>query len=83
MKINEIRSLNEGELKAKVQDLRQETLNLRIQQQTGRLEKSSRLNDIRKTIARIETFLSERRLNIQAQPKKSEGKSKKKAAAKA
>lgn len=64
MKIAEIRNLNATELKTKEGELREEGLNLRLQQQTGRLEKPSRLNDIRKEIAKIETVLSEQRLGL-------------------
>jgi len=62
MKIADINALSDSELKNKAQDLKQETLNLRIQQQSGRLEKPSRITDIRKTIARIETVLTQRKL---------------------
>ncbi|MEM9399628.1 MAG: 50S ribosomal protein L29 [Verrucomicrobiota bacterium] len=62
MKVADIRAMSEIELRTKAQELRQERLNLRIQQQTGQLEKPSRLYEIRKSIARIETILSEKRL---------------------
>lgn len=60
MKIADIKNLSDSELKSKAQDLKQETLNLRIQQQSGRLEKPSRITEIRKTVARIETVLGQR-----------------------
>ena len=60
MKIAAIKELSDSELKSKAQDLKQETLNLRIQQQSGRLEKPSRITEIRKTVARIETVLGQR-----------------------
>ena len=62
MKIAAIKELNDSELKSKAQDLKQETLNLRIQQQSGRLEKPSRITEIRKTVARIETVLGQRKV---------------------
>jgi large subunit ribosomal protein L29 len=62
MKINDVKSLSVDELKTRVQELRHEKLNLRIQQQGGRLERPSRLREIRKTLARIQTVLSQRRL---------------------
>lgn len=62
MKYSEIKAMTEAELRNKVQELKQERLNLRIQQQSGRLEKPSRLTDIRKDVARIETALSEKRV---------------------
>lgn len=62
MKNEEIRGMSDAELNVKVQDLQHERLNLRIQQQSGQLERPTRLQEIRKTIARIETIRSERRL---------------------
>jgi large subunit ribosomal protein L29 len=61
MKISEIKGLSGQELQARAKELRAESLNLRIQQQSGRLERPSRLTEIRKDIARIETVLSEQR----------------------
>lgn len=66
MKIEELKPMNDAELEAKAQDLRHERLNLRIQQQSGQLERPSRLREIRKTIARIETIRSQRRLGAAA-----------------
>jgi len=69
MKISEVNALSELELRNRAQELKQEKLNLRIQQQSGRLERPSRLTEIRKTIARIETALSRRRLEKSAEKK--------------
>jgi large subunit ribosomal protein L29 len=74
MKIPEVRSLTDSELVAKKKDARQEYFNLRLQQQTGALEKPSRLNELRKDVAKLETVLSERRLGLKIKsrvPKKS------------
>ena len=62
MKINEIREQSSEELANRKRDLRQEAFNLRLQQQSGQMEKPSRIRDIRKEVARIETTLSDRRL---------------------
>ena len=62
MKAKDIRELTVAEAEAKLRDLRQEMFNLRLQQQTARLERPSRLREVRKDVARIETILSERRL---------------------
>lgn len=62
MKIVDVRNLTDSELVAKKKDARQEYFNLRLQQQTGSLEKPSRLNELRKDVAKLETVLSERRL---------------------
>lgn len=61
MKIAEVKALSNDELIARAQELRHERLNLRIQQQSGRIERPSRLTEIRKTLARIETVLTQRR----------------------
>ena len=61
MKSKEIRELTVAEAEAKMRDLRQEMFNLRLQQQTARLERPSRVREVRKDIARIETILTQRR----------------------
>ena len=41
-------------------ELRQESFHLRLQQQSGQLEKPSQLRAIRREVARIETVLTKR-----------------------
>ena len=60
MKIKEIIEMSTDELLTKKRDLRQESLHLRLQQQSGQLEQPSRLRLIRRDVARIETILSNR-----------------------
>jgi large subunit ribosomal protein L29 len=60
MKIKEIIELSTDELLTKRRDLRQESLHLRLQQQSGQLEQPSRLRLLRRDVARIETVLSRR-----------------------
>ena len=62
MKAKEIRELTDAEAQAKLRDLRQELFNLRLQQQTARLERPSRIREVRRDMARIETVLRERQL---------------------
>ena len=62
MKPKEIREMTDAEAQAKLRDLRQESFNLRLQQQTARLERPSRLHDVRRDVARIETILRSRQL---------------------
>ena len=62
MKAKEIRELTEAEAQSKLRDLRQELFNLRLQQQTARLERPSRIREVRRDMARIETVLRERQL---------------------
>jgi large subunit ribosomal protein L29 len=60
MKIKEIIEMTTDELLTKKRDLRQESLHLRLQQQSGQLEQPSRLQLLRRDVARIETILSQR-----------------------
>jgi large subunit ribosomal protein L29 len=60
MKPREIREMTEAEAQAKLRDLRQELFNLRLQQQMARLERPSRLREVRRDAARVETILRER-----------------------
>ena len=60
MKMKEFTELVMDELLTKRRDLRQESLHLRLQQQSGQLEQPSRLRLLRRDIARIETELSKR-----------------------
>jgi large subunit ribosomal protein L29 len=58
MKMSEIRDLTLVELSAKNRDMRQELFNLRLQQASSQLEKSARLRNLRRDIARVETQMS-------------------------
>ena len=60
MKIKELRESTVEELSARRRELKQDALNLRIQQQSGQLENPSRLKLIRREIARIETIITDR-----------------------
>jgi large subunit ribosomal protein L29 len=60
MKIKELREMTVEELGARRRELRQEMLNLRVQQQIGQLENPTRLKLLRREVARIETIVTER-----------------------
>ena len=60
MKMKELSELAMDELLTKRRDLRQESLHLRLQQQSGQLEQPIRLRLLRRDLARIETELSHR-----------------------
>ena len=79
MKIADVRNLTDSELVARQKEARQEQFNLRLQQQTGALEKPSRLHELRKDVAKLETVLSERRLGLKvaSRPAGSGGEKKK------
>jgi large subunit ribosomal protein L29 len=60
MKFKEISEMSTEELQTKKRDMRQESLHLRLQQQSGQLEQPSRLRLLRRDVARIETILTQR-----------------------
>jgi len=60
MDLKEIRELSLQDLAARKHELREESFHLRIQQQSGQLEKPSQLRAIRREIARIETVLTQK-----------------------
>jgi large subunit ribosomal protein L29 len=60
MKIAETRLLSAEELGVKLQDARQELMNLRFQIVMGQQADTSRLKVTRRTIAQLETILHER-----------------------
>lgn len=64
MKTQELRELTKDELSARRREIKADLLNMRIQQASGQLENPSRLRIMRKDVARIETILHERALNI-------------------
>jgi large subunit ribosomal protein L29 len=67
MKIKEIRELSIAELETRKRELRQESFHLRLQQQSGQLEKPSQLRVIRREVARLETVLTSKRSAAQSQ----------------
>ena len=58
--IQAIRSMDESRLKEELATLKKEQFNLRFQQATGQLEKSSRMREVRRAIARVQTVLREK-----------------------
>jgi large subunit ribosomal protein L29 len=59
-KASELRDLSVLELRARLNDAREELMRLRFQQSTGELTDFTRLNQSRKNIARILTLIHER-----------------------
>ena len=59
-KIKDIRECSADEIVARLRDLKQEALNLRLQQATGQLENSARIKIVRREIARTLTILGDR-----------------------
>ena len=60
MNVKEIRDVSSEELQKEVISLKEELYTLRFAQATGSLENPARIKDIKKTIARIYTVLTER-----------------------
>lgn len=60
MNVKEIRDLSNEELKAEVTSLKEELYNLRFAQATGTIDNPAQIKNIKKTIARIYTVLTER-----------------------
>jgi large subunit ribosomal protein L29 len=61
MKIADLREKSEKELAASLVDLCRDQFNLRMQKATGQLSKSDQIKKNRKSIARINTILNEKR----------------------
>ena len=59
----EIRELTTEELNKKIEEYKEELFNLRFSQATGNLEKPSRINELRKLVARMKTIIREREPN--------------------
>jgi len=60
MKIDEIRGMTPDQLTEALLNLKKEQFNLRFQAATGQVEKTHRVNEIRKDIARLKTVLRQR-----------------------
>jgi len=64
MKASDVRELSGDELNKKLQDTIESYFNLRFQHETGQLENPSRLRQVKRDIARLNTVKRERELNI-------------------
>ncbi len=62
MKAKELRELTTEELNNKMEECKTELFNLRFANAQGNLEKPSRINELRKVIARIKLIIREREL---------------------
>ena len=60
MKAADIRSKTADELDTQLADLKKEQFNLRFQKATGQLEKTGRVKQVRRDIARIKTIAAEK-----------------------
>lgn len=58
--IKTVRDKDASALKDELASLKKEQFNLRFQQATGQLEKSSRIRQVRRAIAQVQTVLREK-----------------------
>ena len=61
MKAAELRDLGVDELGAKERELADELFRMRIQQSMGQLEAPDRLRTVRRDLARVKTFMRQKR----------------------
>jgi large subunit ribosomal protein L29 len=64
MKNDELRNLDDEQLRAQIKEHREELFNLRFQQVMGKLTASGRPRIVKREIARIKTILRERELGL-------------------
>ena len=57
MKIEDVRAMTPDQLTDQLVNLKKEQFNLRFQKATGQIEKTHRVDQVRKDIARIKTVL--------------------------
>jgi len=61
MKPEDIRALSEDQVTEELLKLKKEQFNLRFQEATGQLEKTARVRQVRRDIARIKTIQGEKK----------------------
>jgi large subunit ribosomal protein L29 len=66
MKAADARAFTADQLKDELAKLKKEQFNLRFQKATGQLEKSSRINEVRKDIARVKTIARQKAAEAKA-----------------
>ncbi|MDD2388917.1 MAG: 50S ribosomal protein L29 [Desulfobacterales bacterium] len=64
MKASEFRQLSVDELNLKHKEMKEELFNLRFQHEVGQLENSSRLMHTKRDIARIQTVINEKNIEL-------------------
>ena len=61
MKAEELRTKSTDELTDQLASLKKEQFNLRFQRATGQLEKTARIREVRRDIARVKTIAAQKR----------------------
>ena len=66
MKAKEIRELSVEELEVKLTELKKDLFNLRLQNATNQLDNPTRISEVKRDIARVNTSLREHQLTEKA-----------------
>jgi large subunit ribosomal protein L29 len=66
MKVDDVRQMTVDQLNDELLKLKKERFNLRFQRATGQLENTSRVRQVRRDIARIQTVARQKRAAAQA-----------------
>ena len=66
MKAADVRAMSADQLNDQLASLKKGQFNLRFQKATGQLEKSSRINEVRKDIARVKTIARQKAAEAKA-----------------
>jgi large subunit ribosomal protein L29 len=66
MKASDVRAFSADQLKDELAKLKKEQFNLRFQKATGQLEKSSRVQEVRRDIARVKTIARQKAAEAKA-----------------
>lgn len=67
MKIDEIRAKNQGDLDYELGQMKKELFDLRFKSATQSISNPSRIRELRRTIARIQTIVHERKTGVRGQ----------------
>ncbi len=62
MKAKEVRDMNTAELSVKLDDLKKDLFNLRLQHATNQLDNPIKIADVKRDIARVKTIIREREM---------------------
>jgi large subunit ribosomal protein L29 len=66
MKASDVRALSADQMNDELAKLKKEQFNLRFQKATGQLEKTARIDEVRKDIARIKTIARQKAADAKA-----------------
>jgi large subunit ribosomal protein L29 len=62
MRAEELRGMSDADLRAELDDAKEEYFNLRFQRESGQLEDFSRIREVKRNIARVLTIIREQEL---------------------